>query len=752
MMNITLKKAAMGLLALGAYIAPALAQDVNGLWHTAPASYAAAHGLPALQPERFAAFTAGEADIKTFLESSAKDYAGARTIALPRPEGGYRTFRIWATPVMEDALAFKYPDITTYTAEAVENHNITAKIDYSPLFGLHAMVYDGGKSYLIYPYSGKADGAYISYYKNDYTRPLAQRMACDNGEPEAMKEKLVPVTHGGEALNGAVRKKYRLALAADSEYCIAVAGANPTKGAVLAKMVTSINRVNGIYERELSVTLQLIANEDTLIFNTTAPDPYTNGNSIVLLGENQATVNARIGAANYDIGHVFTTGGGGRASLGCVCQNGSKASAETGLANPVGDPFDVDYVAHEMGHQFAGNHTFNANTGSCNGNGVLSTSFEPGSGSTIMAYAGICGSGNDFQTHSDPYFHSKSLEEIVTYITAPNAGATCPVITVSTNTNAVVGAYSATYEIPARTPFELTAPTAVDANADTLTYCWEQHNNGGADFTKSLALTRVAGPLFRSFLPSTSPTRVFPTLPRLLSAFSTPGEKLPDTGRSMTFRVTERDIYQGWGAFNFPTDAITLNVTQTGAPFTVIAPSGGESWTGGSTQTITWDVAGTSAAPISCSKVDILLSIDGGYTYPYVVKAGTSNDGTETVVLPNPPTTSTARIKVKGSGNVFFNIDAGDFSIEHGTVGLAGVALADAIRLSPVPAGAELHVSIPALAGSLAAKLLNTLGQPVWSGALQGESAVNVGGLPRGVYYLQLSGSNLQATRTAVLR
>ncbi len=551
-----------------------------------------------------------------------------------------------------------------------------------------------------------------------------------------------------------MRRKYRLALAADSEYCVAVAGLSPTKAAVLAKMVVTMNRVNGIYEREFAVTMELIANTSLLIF-TGANDPYTNNSGSAMLGQNQSTVNTVIGSANYDIGHVFSTGGGGIAYQGCVCSNNNKARGVTGSASPMGDAFDVDYVCHEMGHQFGGSHTFNANTGSCNGNGVLNYSYEPGSGSTIMAYAGICGGGNDFQVHSDPYFHSASLEEIVAFITT--SGGACAVTSISTNTNAILPGFTATYNIPYKTPFEVTGPTATDATADTITYCWEQRNTGGVDFQKTLAATTTDGPLFRSFPPTTSTTRSFPNPRRLLigPGASTPGEKLPDVVRSLKFCMVERDVYQGWGTFNIPSDLVTINSSiPTGATsvFTVTLPAGGENWAGGSNQTVTWDVANTNAAPVSCAKVDILLSVDGGATFPITLKSGTANDGSENVTMPTITSfVSNARIKVKANGNVFFSINPYDFTLDLGKVGVNGVALNEAsVQVSPVPAESELRVTLPAAAGIVEARLLNTLGQAVWNGTLKGEGRIAVGSLPRGVYYLRVAAEGDAAVTKAV--
>jgi hypothetical protein len=747
MLNSMKRKAAFLVAAFCVSIS-AIAQDVNGLWHTAPAAYMETHGRPALKASTFKIFTTSEIALKGYLGGVQDEYAKATIIALPTADGEYRNFRIWATPVMEAPLALKYPGIKTYTAEAVDRRQVTAKIDYTEA-GFHAMVFDGNNTYLIDPFSGKPNGAYIAYYKRDVVATVDGGQVCELDGSE-----LLAGNNGENALriHGTLRRQYRLALAADSEYCVAVAGINPTKAAVLAKMVTTMNRVNGIYEREIAVTMLMIANTDTLIFNTTAPDPYTNSSASTMLGQNQATVNARIGSANYDIGHVFGTGGGGIAQKGSVCSGGSKARGVTGSTNPQGDAFDIDYVAHEMGHQFGGDHTFNASTGSCAGNGVGNTSFEPGSGSTIMGYAGICGGGNDYQAHSDAYFHSASLEQITSFITTGN-GALCPITSASTNQNASLAGFTASYSIPFRTPFELTAPQAIDATADTITYCWEQRNTGGNDFGKTLATTHIDGPLFRSFPPSVSPTRVFPALNRLITGASTPGEKLPDTARTMTFKVTERDVYQGWGTFNFPDDAISLDVIQTVAPFTVSLPDASTVWTAGSYQVVVWDVAGTTATPISANNVDIMLSLNGGATFPYMLASGTTNDGIEGVFVPHLSVGSNkARVKVKGSGNVFFNINPGEFEIVPNPAGVGGTSLPEGIVVSPTPATSELRIAIPNSIGAVQTKLVNTVGQNVWSGAVRGTGTIPVRDLPRGVYYLLFIANGESTSRKVLLQ
>ena len=712
------------------------------LWQNTGQSQQPANGEQRLFPRVYQQFYANEAQLEQTLLSAGPGYENATEIALPAPDGTFRQFRVWRNNTMSPELQAAYPMIHTFTAEDVSNPHITAQLDYT-VYGFHAMVFENGSSWFIDPLTNQKTGYYLCYQRKDYTRPLNERMHCELGSHEEAqqlgKELLTPVEQELPAIkfktNGNLRRNYRLAMACTYEYSVAVTGSSsPTKPAVISAITTSVNRVNGIYKRELAVNMTLI--DITDIVYVTSADPYSNFNGFSMLNENQTNLTNVIGSANYDIGHVFSTGGGGVANLASVCSPFNKARGVTGSPNPVGDAFDVDYVAHEIGHQFNGDHIFNNNqSGSCSGNMESASAYEPGSGSTIMGYAGICLPDN-IQNHSDPYFHARNLDQMSAFITIGN-GATCASTTTSTNVPPVVPAFNSTYDIPVSTPFELTAPTATDATNDSITYTWEQYNRG--DIGATWSNTMAAGPIFRSFAGTTSPTRVFPTTSKLVTnSYPYLGEKLPTVSRSLRFKLTVRDVYQGWGTFNFPDDTVGLQVTSTAGPFLVNTPNTSVTWVGGSSQLVKWDVANTNLAPINAANVDIYLSVDGGYTYPYLVKANTPNDGTEAITVPNVNTTQ-ARIKVKASGNVFFDISNVNFTIVPDPTSIAPAAWADAITVFPVPASKEVFVDagLQELQGTVA----NALGQHVWKGQLQGKTSLNVSAWAPGVYYLKLSNS-----------
>jgi len=700
-------------------------------------------GKRLLFPEKYKAYKLNTLLLKNEMLAAGYDAQNGTEITLPMPDGNFRTFQIWQTPMMEAPLAEKYPEIKTFTGYAPDNKYTTVKLDFT-YKGFHAKIFDGSKTYFIDPFSDANDGFYICYYKQDYKKPEGKYMPCLVGDEQRVKadEKLdmnTSVPKAAWRTNGVVKKTYRLALACTYEYSVAVAGTNPTKANVLSAMVTSMNRVNGVYERELAVTMTLVANDDTLIY-ITSTDPYSNNSGGAMLNENQMNVDAGIGTANYDIGHVFSTGGGGIANLGCVCEGFDKAMGVTGSPSPLGDPFDIDYVAHEMGHQFGSDHTFNANTGACTGNGEQTIAYEPGSGSTIMAYAGICGGSNDLQNHSDDYFHAISLMKITDYITT-GVGANCPVLTPITNIPPVVAPFTASYNIPYLTPFELTAPAVTDADHDMLNYCWEQWNLG--NFKSSWSAANLQGPIFRSFDPSTSPTRVFVTPSKLVvNTTSYMGEKLPQDDRFLTFKLTVRDMMGALGTYNIPDDTIHLNVINTGTPFTVTSPNSVVNWTGGTLQTVTWDVAGTTSTPINAANVDIYLSTDGGYTYPFLIMSNTPNDGSELITVPNVLTTNTARIKVKAAGNVFFDISNFNFSITNDPnlppiTNVNTASLANEVNVYPVPASNTITIA-GNTSRKMQADIVNTVGQTIWAGNINGSYTLSVNSWSKGVYYLRL--------------
>lgn len=574
----------------------------------------------------------------------------AAVISLPVPDGGFARFRFVESPIMEPALAASFPEIRTYRGQGIDDPRATVRFDRTP-HGFHAAVWSPAGGFYIDPISRGDIDRYVSYWVRDAWNPTAGAFTCgvtSHAHP--------PAHFGGEpdVPSGSELRTYRTAVAATGEYTQFHGG---TVVLGQAAIVTAMNRVNEVYEREVAVRMTLVGNNNLVVYTNGSTDPYSNGSGGAMLGQNQTNLDAVIGDANYDIGHVFSTGGGGVASLGVPCRSGLKARGVTGLSSPVGDPFYIDFVAHEMGHQWGGNHTFNGSSGNCSGgNRNASTAYEPGSGSTIMAYAGIC-SPQNLQPNSDDYFHGVSYDEIVAYSTS-GSGNNCPVTTATGNAPPSVTA-GVSWVIPLDTPFELCG-AAADPNSDPLTFNWEQFDLGPTGHPNSPV---GDAPIFRSFTAATGSCRPFPKLDDLLNNTQTIGEILPTYGRTMHFRLTARDNRSGGGGVDFDQNTV-VEASAVGGPFLVTAPNTAVVWSSGDTETVSWNVAGTTSAPISCSQVDILVSSDGGNTYPHAVELATANDGSESITVPGGiPSTVQARLRVQCSTSVFFDISNADFEV-----------------------------------------------------------------------------------------
>lgn len=621
-------------------------------------------------PQTYRAVELDRTALDQVLASAPAEFSGpidanSAELEMPMPDGGFVRFNVQESPIMEPGLAEKFPEIKTYVGQGIDDPAATMRIDVTPQ-GFHAIILSPKGDIFVDPYWRENDAACVVYRKRDYLAD--EPFACLVDVPNKSKE---PRTEsaGMSKPSGALLRKYRLALACTGEYATAVSAPNPASiNATLAAMITSVNRVNAVYEREFAIRLILVNNSEQLIYLTGSSDPYSNGNGGAMLSQNQSTIDNVIGSANYDIGHVFSTGGGGVAYLGIVCVGGYKAGGVTGRPTPRGDPFDIDYVAHEMGHQFGGNHSFNSTVNQCGGgNRNGARAYEVGSGTSIMAYAGICGATN-LAPNSDDYFHTGSYTEIDNNVTSGNS--TCAVTAATGNNPPVIAALSP-FTIPANTPFALTG-SATDANSDFLTYCWEEHDLGAAQSTTN-PVDNSSNPLFRSFAPTPSPTRYFPSLKYILenanvapesykignTDYAT-GEVLPSIARTMNFRLTVRDNHAGAGGVDWA--ATTITTVATGAAFAITSPNTATTFPGGSHQTINWEVAGSNANGINCAAVKISLSTDGGYTFPTVLVSSAPNNGSALVTLPDVAT-SQGRIKVEAIGNIFFDISDANFTI-----------------------------------------------------------------------------------------
>lgn len=566
--------------------------------------------------------------------------AGASELTLPLPDGGEVTFAQEAYDVLPADLAAKYPQIRTFKGYNPAHPVDTGRFDLGPQ-GFHAMFSHQGQMVFVDPLRN-AEG-YAVYYQKDAHSRLEEDADKVIGSGVSKLVRKVQV-------DGNARKRYTIAISAAGEYTRYHGGSTVL---ALAAITTLLNRVNEVYQRDVGAEFVLTSGNDSVIFSDPASDPFDNTDADADRNvdvQAQAFADGDLGA--FDIGHVLNTGGGGLAGLGVLCVDamppyyayGAKSSGMTGSSDPVGDAFFIDYVAHEIGHQFGADHTFNGTTGSCGGgNRATGQAFEPGSGSSIMAYAGICGEEN-IQPHSDPYFHSKSIEQMRAHMaTVSTCGTTLPL-----SNNAPQAAAGSDYVIPANTPFALKGAGA-DLDGDPLLYNWEQIDLGNESSSVATMVDDGTRPLFRFVSPTRSAERILPSLPSLLSGTLAKGEAWPTTNRDLNFRLTVRD-----GQGGVASDDMKVQVINTGAAFRITSPLSGVTLTPGGSQSIAWDVAGTTVAPISCSKVDISVTQDEGVSWT-TLAAGQPNNGAATVTLP-ANLTSSVRLKVACSDNIFFAI------------------------------------------------------------------------------------------------
>ena len=665
-------------------------------------------------------------------------------LVFPMPDGSNQLFKVYEASVMHPDLAAKYPEIKNYAGYGVDDPTAYIRFGISPS-GLHAMVRSSrtGTSY-IDTYSKADIEHYISYFRKDFAREDGSKFSCHVNEVnEIVKEQ--SLTNDAELRIGDCQiRKYRTTMTADSDYSRFHGGTIPS---VLAEINRLIARLNSIFQLDISITFELVANNDLLIFLDPATDPFGSGN---ILGTNNTITDQRIGDANYDIGHLLTTGSGGFAGLGVVCNNASKASGTTGLPNPTGDPFWVEYVAHEIGHQFDANHSYN---NSCGGQRNNSTAAEPGSGSTIMSYIGICAPNIGNEGDGRPFFHAINLEEIYDFITSPNHCAE----TTTTNNSIPVATADGDRILPIGTPFVLTG-SATDADGDNLTYGWDQMD---IEINAAPPVANASsGPVFEFIIPDETPERYIPNLPDLVRNVTPTWEVLPTVSRNMSFQFVVRDNAPGNGCVG--TDDIELTFDDGAGPFLVETPNDAATWLVGETRSITWDVANTDAAPISCGEVDIFLSTDGGLTYPITLAASVPNNGSFDVEVPNEISTS-ARVMVKCASSYFFDISNQNFSIELPPAPTFFISVADDELSLCNTEEATFVFSFSTLLGFNEDVILEVAGVPANATANFNNSTLNPNGttsiltisnlenVPTGVYPLTVTAFAPSETRTVDL-
>ncbi|WP_416305045.1 reprolysin-like metallopeptidase [Neptunicella sp. SCSIO 80796] len=573
-------------------------------------------------------------------------------IELPDAANNMLRFKLIANQVLPSALANRYPDIQTFNLVGVDHHS-RGKLEIRST-GVYAAYRLDGHSYYLEP-----DPATTHYRLYDGNEQLRQPFVEQVRELDLLP---LPQNRAAKPLVEGTVRQYRLAIATTGEYS-AKFGAD--KYAVLAALATVINRINLVFEVDMGVSFVLADNNDQIIFLDADSDPYTNTTDDIDI--NYTVLNEALGNNGYDIGHVFTTEGGGLASVGVVCRSANKADGVTGSNRPTGDSFYIDLVAHEIGHQLGANHSFNSESAGCEGNRSSRSAWEPGSGTTIMAYAGLCGTEN-LQNYSDDYFHIGSVLEYRQRLSSGLSG-NCGEIITGTNDAPTADAGN-DYIIPANSPFVLTAEAA-DPDNDGLLYNWEQYfvvgNDEGED-PRPNASNSVAEmstddgtrPLFRSWPPTDNPQRYLPRLQDVIqgSDVTVKGETYPTTERTLRFRLSVRDNQGG-----LTSDKTLITVTPASGPLVVHQPDADTLWDNDSGYEIQWEVADTDLPPVSCSQMDVWLSVDGGQSFPLLIAEQLDNSGEAVLPGLGAIQTDNARLMLKCHNNIFYAVNPATFSI-----------------------------------------------------------------------------------------
>ncbi|MFT5146519.1 MAG: hypothetical protein ACI9H1_001242, partial [Polaribacter sp.] len=571
-------------------------------------------------------------------------------ISLPNDKGDFVKFEIFEASAFSKELSSKYPTVKSYVGRSIDGVS-KVRLSYAPSQGLHAAISNNKTATIIIKPSNIKNGSYISFLRSEMD--FQSDFECETLAEVKKKSK----EHAKQANDGSLRK-YRLAIATTAEFSNFYLDGSEVNDAekttkVLAAINTSLTRINGIFERDFSITMQLVANNDATIYFDATTDPFSEDFNQEL----QNTLDIEIGDENYDVGHLFGYENniyGNAGCIACVCTTGSKGSAFTMHSAPDSDNFNM-IASHEFGHQFGGYHV--QSSSNCRSSAGLQE-VEPGSGSSIMGYAGIC--NPNVQENPDDYFNYVDIRDVLQWT---RSDSSCAEQIVSGNTDPQVNAGD-NYTIPRSTAFILDG-TGSDANADDiLSFCWEQNDPEDPNSSDSPSSTWVFGPLYRSKLPVSVPTRYMPQLSDVLAGNLTPTwEVTPSVSRTMDFVLTVRD--NALLGAKTASDEMTVTVDDSFEPFTVTSQNTTETWNVGDNKTITWDVANTNQAPINATTVDVFLSIDGGYTYPYTLATNSTNDGSETIIVPEVASgTTRGRFMIKAANNIFYAVNATDINIQ----------------------------------------------------------------------------------------
>lgn len=694
-------------------------------------------------------YSLNEQQLKQSLQNAPERYSNSAGVIVnfPTAKGNIEKFEVWEASNFTPSLQEKFPEIRAYVGKGIDTPTAYLRFSVSPE-GVSTMILDGGNSEFIEPYT--QDGKYIVFDSKTHRNNLDTPFECTTQDENDIIEDF-----STNRSSAGVFTTYRMAMSVTGEYSQFFGG---TIAGALSGINTTMTRVNAIYERDFAINFAIIDNTDIIYLNP-ATDPYTSQNNYNT--QLHQTLKTVVGFENYDIGHLMSgSGGGGNAGcIGCICEDEfysaghggyvGKGAGYTALYPPQGDTFDVDFVAHEIGHQVGANHTFSHNF---EGTGV---NVEPGSGSTIMGYAGT--TSYNVQMYSDDYFTFRSIQQVQSNLQNKTCGNTVTL----TNQTPIVEA-GPSYEIPKGTAFKLTG-TGTDPDGDALVFNWEQNDSGNNTTTGAnsrVGFTKVLGPNFRSVVPTSEPVRYFPKFEYVLERdvtaaeawWRTKWEAITTIPRTFNFSFTARDNNPEGGQTH--SDVMRVYVRDAG-PFMISNISNNQDVElNTNSMLVEWDVAGTDSAPINTSHVRILLSTDNGETFT-VVAESTPNDGSETINFPTGTTQTTeARIMIEAIDNIYYAVSR-KFNLT-GTMSVSDMNSL-AIGIYPNPNKGQFVVQAGNISnGNVKTSIYDTAGKLVYNQSNQHaggkfEQSYNVR-LATGVYVVVIETVDGKTTEKLIIR
>lgn len=718
----------------------------ENFWKPFPGTVAPTSLEKQVNPLKYQIFSLDDASFLNHTAHLSTDPNKGVLLDIPMPDGTTKTFKIWSTPFISQAMMDKYPNYKMITGYDVAQPSNSIKLVYT-LYGLSGQIWQsGGPSVVIQPYANENTGYYLSYYKHHEEADIVN---CFVNSEASLGSDYDQVGGGPEVSKdftwGSLQYKYRLSLSATTEWSRTITGlTTPPVATIFAKVMEVVNRLNGYHEREIAVTYDLVSDE-VMLFNSHSLDPFTcNANLSCLIDENQTHTDLRVGRANYDIGHVLSTAGGGLAQLASTCRNNGKARGGSTVYSTTA----LKTLLHEIGHQFSASHTFSANTGGCAGNGMEEGAYEPGSGSTIMSYQSLC-NPNDIPMIAgyDDYYHVFSLMQMTTFIPTLTCGTSSeniPVLAIPNNNN--------TYTIPANTPFELEGSAATITGTQlpvTFSYNWEQLDRK-FDMTEANGATATEGPILRSHQPNNKTTQSYPPAQNIIANnYSSPGYRLPTTNRDINFKYTARGVLNGRGAFNTIDSLVTVKVSTAGSNFRVTSfnnAGGTFNWNPGDTVEITWNVGNTNMAPINCGGVSIYLyAPDDTIRTEHQLVSYAPNTGSFRYVVQDF-NIQRSYLKIKGAGNIFYDLGKAIINVNGNNTSVTGIDLANQFSLYPNPANNLLNITYPNNNKTFKIAIYNTIGQLIYETEMKDQITVDVSKYATGNYIVkfqdQISGLN----------